>query len=388
MMRLRLLLHLVFAAALVAQGCVRTGKTAAAPPPVVLGAIYDLTGTQAVLDGPSARGAHLAADEVNRAGGLLGRPVRLVVEDGESTPEVAAKKAASLLEKFPSVSALLGLSDTDMVRAVAPVAAGKHRLFLTSGATSPRLTAQVPGYLFLACFGDNVQAAAAAEWAHRERGARTAAVLFNGSMEYTRLLHGYFEERFAQLGGRILSTEGYEPEHLSGVAAQTVEADVVFLAAGPDDALKAVLLLRRAGYRGPIIGGDGFDSDGWLAHPEVRDVYFTTHAYLGEDNPDPRVLAFRKAYLEAFPGQPPDAFAALGYDAARLLFAAVVRAGTPEPEKVRAALADIRHFEGVTGTLSYPAGSGVPRKSVTILAFEDGVRRFIRRLLPEQVPAP
>lgn len=371
-------------ALLIASGPAFTSE----PPPVVLGALYNLSGSQAALDAPSSRGAQLAVDEANGKGGVLGREIRLVQVDGESRPELIKKRTADLLKRFPALTALMGFSDTDMVLAAAPLAARHRRAFVTSGATSPRLPAQVPDYLFLACFGDNVQAAAAAEWLYRDRSARTVAVLYNSEMEYTRLLHRYFALRFEELGGKVAKISAYEPDSVARAVGAAPPADAVFVAAGPEDAVTATRLLRQAGYAGPIVGGDGFDSDAWEKHAEVKDVYFTTHAYLGADNPDPRVTAFRNAYLAAYPGSSPDAFAALGYDAARLIIAAVARAGDADPARVMRALAGIQRFEGVTGTLSYPAGSRIPTKSVSILGYESGKRRLVRQLAPERVPAP
>lgn len=361
---------------------------AAKPEPIMLGALYNMSGPQAALDVPSFRGAQLAIDEANRKGGVLGRPVRLVQVDGASRPATITQRTEELLQRFPSLSAVMGFSDTDMVLAAAPLAA-RHRLpFVTSGATSPRLPQRVPDYLFLACFGDNVQAAAAAEWLYRDRAARTVAVFYNSTMEYTRLLHRYFVTRYETLGGKVLRVSSYTPEAVRNVIAAVPQADAVFVAAGPEDAIAATLKLRATGYAGPIVGGDGFDSDAWQKHAEVRDVYFTTHAYLGADNPDPHVTAFRKSYLAAYPGSPPDAFAALGYDAARLIMAAIAKAGDSDPGKVLQALAAMQRFEGVTGTVSYPAGSRIPTKTVSILGYQGGKRRLVRQLVPERVPAP
>jgi len=360
------------------------------PLPVEIGALYNLSGSQAELDIISSKGALLAVDQVNRKGGVLGRPVRLVMADGESKPTVIAKKTAELLENNPSVSALMGLSDTDMVMASAPVAAQNRRLFLTSGATSPRLPLQVPEYLFLACFGDNVQAAAGAEWAYQHLSVRTAAILFNSSQSYTRLLQRYFQTRFQELGGRVVSVERYTPDTMSQSIKRLPKAvDLIFFSAMPEDAPKGVELLRQMGFSAPILGGDGFDSeDLWQKHRELNNVFFTTHAYLGPDNPDPQVAAFQKAYVRAYPGSTPDAFAALGYDAARLIMAAVAEAGSSDPDDVRRALSGIREFQGVTGTISYPAGSRIPSKSVTILQIERGQRRMVSKLLPTRVPSP
>jgi branched-chain amino acid transport system substrate-binding protein len=376
---------LAAAALLFCAGSARANE----PAPVVLGAIYNLTGSQAGLDIPSSRGAQLAVDQANRGGGVMGRPVRLVLEDGESRPEVIAAKTAAALADNPSMSALFGLSDTDMVLAAAPVAASNGRLFLTSGATSPLLPAELPDYLFLACFGDNVQAAAAAEWAYEDLGARTVSVLFDATTSYTRLLHGYFQTRFAELGGEVVSVESYVPGDIGPAVGRLGKADVVFVAAVPEDVVEAVRLLRAAGIEAPILGGDGFDvEDAWRDHPEINQVFFTTHAYLGADNPDPRVTAFRKAYADAYPGGLPDAFAALGYDAARLLIAAVADAGSDDPQAVRDALVGIRRFEGVTGIISYPPGSRIPTKSVTILEIDNGRRKLVRTLSPTLVPPP
>ena len=360
------------------------------PNPIVMGAIYNLSGSQADLDVPSSRGALMAIEDANREGGVLGRPLRLVLENGESKPAVVEKKTADMLNRFPTMSVMIGLSDTDMVLAAAPVAAANQRLFLTSGATSPRLPAQIPKYLFLSCFGDNVQAAAAAEWAYQDLGARTVSILFNNDKSYTRLLQGYFQTSFKQLGGKVVSVKGYKPDDLIQAIQSLRKADFIFLsAADPSEALKLARLLRKAGFSTPILGGDGFDSeDVWQKHPDINDVFFTTHVYLGPENDDPKVVAFRKAYSETYQGNIPDAFAALGYDTVRLLMMAISEAGSPDPAKVLDALAGIREFEGVTGTMGYTPDNRIPRKSVTILQIEGGKRKLVRQLLPERVPPP
>ena len=383
------LLTFQFALDFLILSCVQTDYPKE-PNPVVMGAIYNLSGSQADLDVPSSRGARMAIEDANREGGVLGRPLRLVLENGESKPAVVEKKTSDMLNRFPTMSAMMGLSDTDMVLAAAPVAAANQRLFLTSGATSPRLPAQIPKYLFLSCFGDNVQAAAGAEWAYRDLGAHTVSILFNTDKSYTRLLQGYFQTSFKQLGGKVLSVKGYKPDDLIQAIQSLRKADFIFLsAADPSEALKLVRLLRKAGFSIPILGGDGFDSeDVWQKPPDINDVFFTTHVYLGPENDDPKVVAFRKAYSETYQGNIPDAFAALGYDTVRLLIMAISEAGSPDPAKVLDALAGIREFEGVTGTMGYTPDSRIPRKSVTILQIEGGKRKLVRQLLPERVPPP
>jgi branched-chain amino acid transport system substrate-binding protein len=365
------------------------GGARAADRPVIIGAMYNLTGGQENLDVPSSRGARLAVDEANRAGGVLGRPVKLVLRDGRTKPSVITRETAKLIRQEPALAGLIGFSDTDMVLAAAPIAAKNKRVFLTSGATSPQLPREVPRYLFLACFGDNVQAAAGAEWAVKTLKSRSAVVLYKQDSSYARLLHGYFRTRFKQLGGKVLAVRSYTPASIKATVNGLPKADLVYLAAQPDDVAVAIAALRGAGIEAPILGGDGLDiGDAWRQIAQADKIYFTTHAYLGADNPDVRVQKFRAAYAKVYAGKEPDAFTALGYDTARLLLAAIASAGRASPQAVRKALAATTNFAGVTGVISYRRGSRIPAKSVSVISVMRGRQAFAASVLPEKIPAP
>jgi branched-chain amino acid transport system substrate-binding protein len=380
-------LCLVLMIGLVVQGCDLLNENK----PIVIGAIYNLTGSQAALDAPSSQGAHLAVALANAEGGILARTVQLALEDGMTDEEIVETKTASIIKQYSNVSALFGFSDTDMVLPAAQLAAENGLMFVTSGATSPQLPDDVPEYLFLACFGDNVQAAAAAEWAFNTLEAKTVSVLFNDSTSYTQLLQGYFRTRFEELGGEVLSVESYIPgDDLDEPIEKLAQADLIYLAAQTgDDVINGILALREAGFTVPILGGDGYDVPSmWANNPEVKDVYFTTHAYLGEDNENPNVIAFREAYAEAYDGNEPDAFVALGYDTANLIMAAISKAGRTNPGAVLEAMSELEDFEGVTGTISFVDGSRIPTKTVSIVGVADGGVSLMAEVMPESVPAP
>jgi branched-chain amino acid transport system substrate-binding protein len=386
---------LILPLAVVAAAC---GSQATAarqtPPPVRIGAVYNLTGGQAPLDAPSLDGARLAVDRINAHGGLLGRRVELLERDGQTDEADVRLATASLIASGCSV--IIGLSDTDQVLAAAPVAARAGIPFVTSGATSPLLPGQVPGWLFLACFGDNAQAAASAQYATDQLGARTAAVLVDRDLDYTRLLAKYFGRSFRAQGGNVLVSADYaaageavgrlaagargsangggsddgetaDGDELPGSAA--AQADVLFVAAAPDDAGSVVRALRAAGYRQPIMGGDSFDSVGLVKAAEKTGgkVYYTTHAGIGMSSAGSAVRRFDASYQAAYGSAPANAFAGLGYDAVDLVAAAIRRADSVEPAAIRDALKATRHFPGVTGTLSYAGDDGVPRKKVTVV---------------------
>ena len=139
--------------------------------PVKIGAVYCNAGQQKALDEPSWRGAQAAVALRNKSGGINGRPVELIRIAADSTPASVAAAVRSALTANPDMAALIGLSDSDLALDAGREARKAAKVFVTSGATSPLLPAQVGGRFFLTCFGDNVQAAAAAEWL-RARGRR------------------------------------------------------------------------------------------------------------------------------------------------------------------------------------------------------------------------
>ncbi len=379
------------------------------PPPVRIGAIYDLTGAQAPLDAPSLDGARLAVDRINAQGGLMGRRVELLERDGQTNETEIRRAAAGLVAS--GCSAIIGLSDTEQVLAAAPIAASAGVPFVTSGATSPKLPEQVPNWLYLACFGDNAQAAASAQFATDQLGARTATVLYDKDTDYTRLLARYFERSFRAQGGKVVASwdlkagrdalraystaaagrTGGGADHAAGSsqAGRAARADVVFVAATPDMAPVLIRQLRGIGLRQPVMGGDSFDTQTLVAMAEKTGgkVYYTTHAAVGMSSASRAVRRFDASYQTAYGVPPENAFAALGYDTVDLVASAIRRADSVSPAAVRDAIQATRHFPGVTGSLSYDAGDGVPTKKVTVVCV--GRRPVVvAQFTPGYVPQP
>jgi branched-chain amino acid transport system substrate-binding protein len=335
---------------------------------IKIGAIYNLEGSQSPLDLPSARGARLAAQEINALGGIDGRVVELIICDGESDPAKVHECAQGLLGE--NVSAMMGLSDTDMVLAAAPVAAGAGIPFVTSGATAPSLAEKYEG-VFLACFGDNVQAAAGAEYAYNEMGLKTCSLLVDGDMEFARLLAGYFKERYMDLGGEIIMEALLNGSDLRNLSLAVVDKrpDMIYLATGPEKAKAMIEVMRRAGIQSPVFGGDSLDS------PELRQkgmgrIVFSTHALLIERSAS--TGDFARAYRAEYGYPPENAFSALGYDTVNLLAEAIDRAGSSDPQAIHEAIATTSGFKGVTGEISYQSGNRIPHKDVTMILLIDG----------------
>jgi branched-chain amino acid transport system substrate-binding protein len=292
--------------------------------------------------------------------------------------------------------AMFGFSDSDMTMAAAPTAAKAGIVFVTSGATSPKLPDQVPDYLYLACFGDNVQAAAGAEYAVSSLKAKNVYLLIDKGMEYTLLLGKYFKERFVELGGKVILEDNYQTgdkdfsAQITKLKGQKVKADLLYIASGPDDVGTIVKQFRDSGVTTPIMGGDGYDTPllVQVAGAGAENVYFTTHSLMDASRGTDAVKKFIAAYQAEYKNPPENAFAGLGYDTVKLLVDSIKRAGSADPTAIRTALQATSGLEGVTGTLSYNQGSRIPQKGVTVILVKDGQFTLAQEVVPEKIPAP
>lgn len=335
---------------------------------IKIGAIYNLAGSQSPLDLPSAKGALLAVQEINSLGGINGIGIELLLCDGMSDTAEVGECARELLAQ--NVSAMIGLSDTDMVLAAVAMTSDAGMPFVTSGATSPRLAEENEG-LFLACFDDNAQARVGAEYAFREMDLKTCSLLVDGDMEYARLLAGYFKERYSDLGGQIIM-EAFINDSDPGILSREVldaDPEMIYLAAGPEEAKVMIEAMRRAEIECPVYGGDSLDTSD-LKQEGMGRIVFSTHALLDENSS--RTGEFVRAYRALYGHAPENAFSALGYDTVRLLAEAINRSGSIDPEAILESLGNTSGFKGVTGDISYQNGGRIPNKDVTIISIIDG----------------
>lgn len=362
--------------------------------PVKIGGAFNLTGELSSLDVPAANGAKLALKQINDAGGLNGQPVELIIRDGKTDPATVANITTQLIDS-DKVVAIIGFTDSDSALAAGPLCEKAGIPFITAGATSPKLPAQVGSMMFLAPFGDNVQAAVGAEYADKNFG-KTAYLLWDKGTEYTTLLADYFKTRFTELGGTIVLEDTYQfgdkdySAQITKAKALSEKPDFYYISAMPDDIGTTVKQFRESGIDGPIVGGDGYDTPLLLevAGDAANDVYFTTHALMDADNGSPAVKEFMAAYKAEYGHDPENAFAALGYDTMELIVDAVKRAGSSDGHAIAKSIESTQNFPGVAGELNYSATEHVPRKGVTMIAVEGGKFTLGGELVPEKVPAP
>ena len=348
--------------------------------PIVIGAIYNLTGPQSLLDIYSAHGAMLAVREINAAGGVLGRPLELKLQDGRGDPQVIKAEAEGFAYD-KAINVVIGLANANLALAAIPPLAANHKVFITSGATSPELPETAPGWVFLVSSPDDEQAYTAATFAIRKLKANQALLITQTDSRFIQLLGQYFKESYNKLGGKVIAYARFSADspditaQLHILKTQGIAPEIIYLAADPRMSLGIIRQIRSAGFNQPILACDSLDSSGLEQLPKNLPgiLYFTTHAFINAQNPDPRVQQFIKAYEAAWRQTPDSSFSGLGYDTVQLLAQAISQAKSTDTEKIRAALLQMRDFKGVTGIINY-SNSPIPDKSITMMRFQNGQR--------------
>lgn len=349
---------------------------------IVLGEYVPLTGTTATFGISTDQAVRMALEEVNAAGGVGGRTVRLVVEDDQSKPDEAATAATKLIRQ-DRVVALLGEISSGRSLAAAPICQGARVPMLSPSSTHPKVT-ETGNYIFRVCFTDPFQGRVDAQIAWEIMKVKRAAVLYDVRNEYSVGLKTYFAQAFQGYGGQIVGAQSYS-EGDSDFRAQLTQLkskgpEVLYV---PGYYTEVGLIARQAremGISAPLLGGDGWDSPKLteIGGDALEGSYFSNH--YAPDLPNPRVQAFAAKYRRRY-GSAPDSLAALGYDAARVLCDAIRRAGSTEGAKIRDALAATKDFPGVTGDITIDGGRNA-RKAAVVLRIEGRRFRYVTTIQP------
>ena len=362
---------------------------AQAAEPITVLAPFNLTGPQAVLGAPCYKGAELAVEKLNAAGGVLGRRIELIPIDTASEVSRTTNELESALERYPNATAGIGYTDSTYALDAGRVFQKAGIPFITPGATAPDLPNQVGSGMFLAAYGDDAQAFAMAKYAWNELKVRNVALWVDETNVYTRTVGGFFEEFFRNLGGTVDRRNFVaEVTDFGDLIATFKKADpkpqAIYGASMPRTAVSLIEQVRNAGIDVPLLSGDGWDDEAIVEASKrngIENIYFTTHLFLGVDTPG--MKEFTEAYKQKFGSPPPNAFAPLGFDSVNLLATAIERAGSTQPDAIRTALANTRDFQGLVGKIAYSPGKRVPEKPVAVIKIDDGAEMLVWTWMPQ-----
>ena len=353
---------------------------------IKVGANFELTGNVANYGAASMRGFKLAIKEINDAGGVNGKKIVIAEADNKSEASEAVNAATKLISD-DGAKVIVGPAVTANVIAESQVAAENKIPVLAPDATSPDVTVEngkVKPFIFRSCFIDPQQGTVMAKFASENLKAKTAVIYYDNSSDYSKSLAKVFQEKFEAAGGKVLMQEAFVAKDQDFKATLTklkdANADIMFVPAYYEEVGKIVKQARELGMNMPILGTDGWDDKkvtDIAGADALNNTYFSTHYSDKDESVKPFVDAYQKEY-----GEMPNVFAALGYDAGKLLADAIKRAGSDDPEKIRDALEQTKDLQVGTGTITMDKFHN-PIKQAVILQNKDGDRVMVAKIMPE-----
>ena len=353
---------------------------------IKVGANFELTGNVANYGNATIEGLQLAIDEANEAGGINGKKIELVSVDDKSEAAESINAATKLISD-DDVKVIVGPATTGLVLAETQTATDAKVPIIAPCATSPEATVEngkVKPYVFRSCFIDPQQGEVMATFAAKDLKAKTAVIYVDNSSDYSKSLAKVFREKFEAAGGKVVMEEAFLQKDQDFKATltklKTANADVMFVPAYYEEVGKIVKQAREMGINSAILGTDGWDDTKVVdiaGADALNNTFFSTHY----SEKDAEVQSFIEAYKKKF-NRAPNVFAALGYDAGKMLVDALKRAGSGDTEKIREALEATKDLKVGTGTISMDKNHN-PIKTAVILEMKNGEKELKAKIAPE-----
>jgi len=349
---------------------------------ILVGHFGSMTGSEATFGQSTDNGIRLAVKEQNAAGGVKGRMIEIKTYDDQGKSQEAGTAVTRLITD-DKVVAVLGEVASSLSLAGGRVAQQYGVPMISPSSTNPQVT-QIGDKIFRVCFLDPFQGWVEAKFARETLKANTAAILYDQAQAYSKGLAQYFKEAFTQMGGTITTEQAFTGGDQDFSAQLTTirqtNPDVLLVPGYYTDAGNISIQVRKLGIKAPMLGGDGWDSVklAEIGKEAIEGSYFSNHYSFQEQRPE--VQNFVSKY-EAAHGQKPDGLAALGYDAARLLFDAMNRAASLDGATLAKAIAETKDFPGVTGKITIDPERNA-KKSAVIVQMKGGIPVYVTTIEP------
>jgi branched-chain amino acid transport system substrate-binding protein len=377
----RYLLCLLLVAAV---GCNRgrEPQTAGASGDIPVGVYAALSGSEASFGQATVAGIRFAADEINAAGGVLGKKIRLVVEDDQGKAEEAASVVTKLITR-DNVIAVIGENSSNQSLAAAPICQAAKVPMISPSSTNPSVTKK-GDYIFRVCFTDPYQGKALGTFVRNNLHATTAAILKDNKNDYSVGLADFFRQTFTRLGGRVVAEQSYsggDNEFRPQLTAiRSAKPEVIFVPGFYTEAGQIAIQARDIGITVPLVGGDGWASPAVIriGGKAVDGSYYSDHYFVGDPRPAVQRLV---SEIRKRTGREPETNHALGYDALRILADAITRAGSPDRARIRDQIASTRNFPGVSGVITMGPDRD-PIKPVAMIKIDAGKTQLLTWVQP------
>ena len=312
---------------------------------IVVGFATAASGFMQAYDKPAQDAAMIRIDEINKAGGLLGKQIEVVTADTKTDRAEGAKAGLEVLDKGADLVIVSCDYDFGSPAALAAEAAGKVSFFLCAESIKAGIQGVGP-HSFSASVLAAVQGATMAEWAYTKKNARNFYRLLDTWTEYNKGICDGFDWMMPKLkDAQLAGSDTFKNEDAS-IAAQITrikslpkEPDAIMLCTMMPGAVSAIKQIRAAGINSMILNGSGVDGSYWLsATPDLSNFFVPVQGSIYGDDPNPKVNEFNKKYKAVTGGDPSSQYVYPGYVLIDVWAKAVERAKSVDADAVVAEL--------------------------------------------------
>jgi len=345
---------------------------------ILIGNASSLTGTAAQYGISTYEGLDVALDEINGAGGVLKKKIRILKGDDSGDP----RQAVNVVQKFitkDNVLVIIGAELTGTTRVTAPISNAAKMVQFTASATGAGLTDNMQ-YIFRNALPEAYAIPFVVQAAKKKFKTGSVVLITSYNLDYSVDLTKIYEKALSAEGAKVQDKISYAEGDIDFSAQvsklKALKPEAVVMTGYYQESAQLMIEMRKQGITCPILGSNGFND------PKILDL--AGKAMEGSvwasgffpDNPDPRVKKFVAKIQEKYKKKP-NQFHAQAYDAMWIVAEAIKRAGVTEntPEnrtKIRDAMYTITNFPGVSGTHTFRTGKGDAEKSVFVLTIRDG----------------
>lgn len=369
--------------AVASSGC---AGSSASSDVIKVGWIGSLSGDQAVWGQCESDTIKMYFDELNAAGGVLGKKVEVVAYDtrGDGTEAVNAVKRLTTQDK---VVAILGPNASGQAIPISSVLEETKVADIATVATNPKVTVVdgvVKPYNFRVCFIDPYQGAVGAGFSADVLNAKKAAILYDVGDDYSQGISQYFEEFFVKKGGTIVAKEAFKTGDVDFrpqlTKIKAAEPDVLFMPFVYKEVALSSKQARELGITATFVGTDTWPSEQLItmAKEAIDGSYVVNHL----DYADPDVQELKNKYKEKF-GKEAEINAYLAWDACAMLVDAIKRANSVDTEQIKNAL-ETTNIKGITGQIVIGKDTHNPEnKEAAIIKIENGEYKFVQKYKPD-----
>ncbi|MGE5653534.1 MAG: ABC transporter substrate-binding protein [Bacillota bacterium] len=349
-----------------------TPSPAPATQTIKIGNAVALTGGNATWGISENNALKMEIEKINAAGGVLGQKLELVAYDTKADQAEAVNVTKRLIGD--KVVAIIGPGQSGVAIAMGSVTEPAGIPFIATSASNPKVTINpqtnaVLKTAFRTCFIDPFQGKVAAQFALKELGAKTAAILFDVGSDYSQGLKQYFTEAFEKAGGKIVAAEAFRSEELDYRAIlgkiKTTNPDVLFIPTMQKEAGLAMKQARDLGMTAKFLGGDGWASKELieLGGPATEGAFYVNIASVE----DPTIKTWVDEYKGKFNAMPVMPNPVMAVDGLRAVVHAIKQANSTEPAKIIEQLEKIKELPVLSGKLTIEASSHNPLNKPAVI---------------------